>query len=46
MFQDDVGKEKLLLLPGLELLPLGLPAGSPLIYRLSYPCSFFVLTTK
>jgi hypothetical protein len=34
---DDVEKRKFLTLPGLELLPLGRPARSHLLYRLRYP---------
>jgi hypothetical protein len=34
---DDVEKRKFLTLPGLELRPLGRPARSQLLYRLSYP---------
>jgi hypothetical protein len=33
---DDVEKRKFLTLPGLELLPLGRPAHSQSLYRLSY----------
>jgi hypothetical protein len=36
---DDVEKSKLLTLPGLELRPLGRPARSQSLYRLSYPGS-------
>jgi hypothetical protein len=36
---DDVVKRKFLTLPGLELRPLGLPARSQSLYRLSYPGS-------
>jgi hypothetical protein len=36
---DDVEKRKFLTLPGLELQPLGRPARSPSLYRLSYPGS-------
>jgi hypothetical protein len=38
---DDVEKRKFLTLPGLELRPLGRPARSPSLYRLSYPGSSF-----
>jgi hypothetical protein len=34
---DDVEKRKFLILPGLEPLPLGRPALSQSLYRLSYP---------
>jgi hypothetical protein len=34
---DDVEKRKFLILPRLELQPLGLPARSQLLYRLRYP---------
>jgi hypothetical protein len=34
---DDVEKRKFLALPGLEFRHLGRPAGSQLLYRLSYP---------
>jgi hypothetical protein len=37
---DDVEKRKFLTLPELELRPLGLPARSQLLYRLSYPGSY------
>jgi hypothetical protein len=36
---DDVEKRKFLTLPGLELRPLGRPARSQSLYRLSYPDS-------
>jgi hypothetical protein len=36
---DDVEKRKFLNLPGLELRPLGRPALSQSLYRLSYPGS-------
>jgi hypothetical protein len=36
---DDVEKRKFLNLPGLELRPLGRPARSQSLYRLSYPGS-------
>jgi hypothetical protein len=36
---DDVEKRKFLTLPGLELRPLGRPARSQSLYRLSYPGS-------
>jgi hypothetical protein len=36
---DDVEKGKLLILPGLDLQPLGHPARSQLLYRLRYPGS-------
>jgi hypothetical protein len=36
---DDVDKRKFLTLPGLELRPLGRPARSRSLYRLSYPGS-------
>jgi hypothetical protein len=38
---NDVEKRKFLDLPGLELRPLGCPALSQLLYRLSYPGSTF-----
>jgi hypothetical protein len=34
---DDVEKRKFLTLPGFELQPLGCPARSQSLYRLSYP---------
>jgi hypothetical protein len=34
---DDVEKRKFLILPGLELRPLGRPASSQSLYRLRYP---------
>jgi hypothetical protein len=37
---DDVKKRTFLLLPGLELRPLGRPARSQPLYRLSYPGSY------
>jgi hypothetical protein len=36
---DDMEKRKFLTLPGLELLPLGRPSRSQLLYRLRYPGS-------
>jgi hypothetical protein len=36
---DDVEKEKYLIFSGLELRPLGRPASSQSLYRLSYPGS-------
>jgi hypothetical protein len=36
---DDVEKRTFLILPELELRPLGHPARSQLLYRLSYPGS-------
>jgi hypothetical protein len=36
---DDVEKRKFLILPGLELRPLGRPARSQSLYRLRYPSS-------
>jgi hypothetical protein len=39
---DDVEKRKFLTLPGLELRPLGHPARSQSLYRLSYPGSRIV----
>jgi hypothetical protein len=36
---DDVERKKFLILPGLELRPLGRPARSRSLYRLSYPSS-------
>jgi hypothetical protein len=36
---DDVEKRKILILPELELRPLGRPAHSRSLYRLSYPGS-------
>jgi hypothetical protein len=38
---DDVENRKFLTLPGLELRPLGRPAGSHSLYRLHYPGSLF-----
>jgi hypothetical protein len=35
---DDMVKRKFLTLPGLELRPIGRPAGSQSLYRLRYPC--------
>jgi hypothetical protein len=37
---DDVEKRKFLILPGLELRPLGCPARSQSLHRLRYPGSF------
>jgi hypothetical protein len=37
---DDVEKKKILTLPELELQPLGRPARSQPLYRLSYPGSY------
>jgi hypothetical protein len=37
--RDDVERTKKLPIPGLELQPLGLPARSQSLYRLSYPGS-------
>jgi hypothetical protein len=37
---DDVEMKKFLTLPGLELQPLGRPAGSQSLYRLRYPGSW------
>jgi hypothetical protein len=37
---DSVEKRKFFILPGLELRPLGRPARSQSLYRLSYPGSF------
>jgi hypothetical protein len=34
---DDVEKRKIFTLPGFELRPLGRPARSQSLYRLSYP---------
>jgi hypothetical protein len=39
---DDEEKGKFLTLPGLELRPLGRPAGSQSLYRLRYPGSCVV----
>jgi hypothetical protein len=36
---DDVEKRKFLIIPGIELRPLGRPARSQSLYRLSYPDS-------
>jgi hypothetical protein len=36
---DDVKNREFLILPGLELRPLGLPARTQSLYRLSYPGS-------
>jgi hypothetical protein len=38
---DDVEKRTFLILPGFELRPLGHPARSLSLYRLSYPCSSY-----
>jgi hypothetical protein len=38
---DDVEKRKFLTLPGLEVQPLGCPALSQSLYRLSYTLSIF-----
>jgi hypothetical protein len=38
---DDVEKRKFLILPGLELRPLGHPAHSQLLFQLCYPCSIW-----
>jgi hypothetical protein len=43
---DDVEKRKLLFLPGLELQPLGRPARSQSLYRLSYPGSLAIIATE
>jgi hypothetical protein len=43
---DDVEKEKFFTLPGLELGPLGRPARSQSLYRLSYPGSFLADINK
>jgi hypothetical protein len=40
---DDVEKRKFFTLPGLELRPLGGPAGSQSLYRLRYPGSLYIL---
>jgi hypothetical protein len=40
---DDVEKRKFLTVPGLELPPLGLPARSQSLYRLSYPGSYMIV---
>jgi hypothetical protein len=37
---DDVERRKMLPLLGLELRPLGRPAGNQLLYRLCYPGSY------
>jgi hypothetical protein len=42
---DDVEKTKFLALPGLELRPLGHPARSQSLYRLSYPGSLLCQNT-
>jgi hypothetical protein len=42
---DDVEKRKLLILPGIELRPLGRPARSQSLYRLSYPGSWVTAQT-
>jgi hypothetical protein len=44
---DDVEKRKILTLPGFELRPLGLPARSQSLYRLSYPSpsSYVIMIT-
>jgi hypothetical protein len=41
---DDVEKRKFLILQGLELRPLGLPAPSQSLYRLRCPGSFILYT--
>jgi hypothetical protein len=41
---DEVKKRKLFTLPVLELRPLGRPARSQSLYRLSYPGSFSTVT--
>jgi hypothetical protein len=41
---DDMEKRKFFNLPRLELLPLGLPARSLSLYRLSYPGSQLFIT--
>jgi hypothetical protein len=38
---EDMEERKLLILPGLELRPLGRPARSQLVYRLRYPDSYW-----
>jgi hypothetical protein len=47
---EDVEKRKFLILPGLELRPLGRPARSQSLYRLRYPgsslCSSFNIFTQ
>jgi hypothetical protein len=43
---DDLGKRKFLTVPGLELPPLGSPARSQSLYRLSYPGSQYRGLTK
>jgi hypothetical protein len=40
---DDVEKRKFLTLPGLKLRPLGRPARSQSLYRLSYPGSYLTI---
>jgi hypothetical protein len=42
---DDVKKRKFLTLPGLKLRPLGSPARSLSLYRLSYLGSLFTVRT-
>jgi hypothetical protein len=38
---DDVERRKILVLPGLKLLPLAPPARGQSLYRLCYPDSYF-----
>jgi hypothetical protein len=40
---DDVERRKILPLPGLEFRPLGRPARSQSLYRLSYPGSLVIV---
>jgi hypothetical protein len=42
---DDVEKRKFLILPGLELRPLGRPVRSQSLYRLRYPGSYLYQST-
>jgi hypothetical protein len=43
---DDVEKRKFLILPGLDIQPLGLPARGQSLYRLRYPGSIFLKCTS
>jgi hypothetical protein len=42
----NVEKRKILILPGLELLPLGRPARSQSLYRLRYLGSIYLINTS
>jgi hypothetical protein len=43
---DALEKLKFSTLPGLELLPLGRPASSQSLYRLSYPVSLYSISSS